>query len=108
MIKVTKMESGSRSFENAVAVRVIRLGAAAQGVSLGLVCALGVFVATNWLLIKGGQDVGRHLSLLNQYFIGYDVTFVGSLVGAAYGFVVGFIFGYIIATTYNLIATRRS
>lgn len=96
-----------RSIENAVAIRVMQLGAVAQGISLGVVLALGVFVATNWLVLKGGEEIGPHLSLLSQYFIGYRVTFLGSLIGATYAFVIGFFFGFTVAKVYNLIASKR-
>ena len=52
---------------------------------------LGVFVATNWLISEGGPVVGPHLALLGQFFIGYRVTFVGSLVGFLWAFAVGFL-----------------
>jgi hypothetical protein len=61
-------------------VRLLRLNATVQGLAAGLVCGLVLFVATNWLVLKGGDVVGPHLGLLGQYFIGYRVTFVGSLV----------------------------
>ncbi len=48
-----------------------------------------------------------HLSLLNQYFIGYSVTFVGSLIGFAYAFVIGFASGYLVARIYNGLADLR-
>ena len=44
------------------------------------ILALGLFIATNWLVIKGGERVGPHLQLLSQYFIGYRVTFLGSFI----------------------------
>ena len=47
--------------------------------------------------------VGPHLSLLGQFFIGYQVTFVGSLIGLAYGFVTGFLVGYCGARIYNFV-----
>ena len=88
-----------------VPVRVLRMRAKAQGFAAGAVGALGVFLATNWLVLKGGKNVGPHLSLLSQYFIGYEVTFVGSLIGALYGFATGFLLGYCVAATYNLFAS---
>ena len=63
-----------------------------------------------WLLtrgIKGGERVGPHLILLAQFFIGYSVTFVGSLIGFGYGFVTGFVAGYVVATLYNWVGTMR-
>ncbi|MGH9959169.1 MAG: hypothetical protein ACREBC_18910, partial [Pyrinomonadaceae bacterium] len=65
------------------------------------------FVATNWLVLKGGDPVGPHLALLGQFFIGYRVTFVGSLIGFVYGFLSGFTLGYVIATLYNWIVTIK-
>ena len=62
------------------------LNAKVLGLVLGLLFGLSIFIATNWLLIKGGENVGAHLQLLNQYFFGYSVSFVGSFIGFAYGF----------------------
>ena len=73
----------------------------------GLVGGLVIFVATNWLVLKGGPVVGPHLGLLGQFFIGYRVTFLGSFIGFAYGFVSGFLAGYFVATVYNLVVARR-
>ena len=75
-----------------------------SGLGFGIVFGLGIFVATNWLILKGGPHVGAHLSLLRQYFPGYSVTFAGSLVGLAEGFIVGLIVGFLIVWIYNVIA----
>jgi ABC-type dipeptide/oligopeptide/nickel transport system permease subunit len=82
----------------------VRLRANAQGIALGTVLGLGIFLATNFLVLKGGDRVGPHLQLLSQYFIGFRVTFVGSLVGAAYGFVLGYVLGNVNARIYNRFA----
>ena len=87
---------------------VLWLNAKVAGLVLGLLFALGIFVATNWLVIKGGDRVGPHLQLLSQYFIGYRVTFFGSLIGAAYGFAVGTLSGALIGWIYNKIAAFRN
>src|SRR5207245_1064124 len=42
--------------------------------------------------------------LLSQFFIGYRVTFVGSLIGFTYAFALGFVLGYLVAKMYNWIA----
>jgi ABC-type dipeptide/oligopeptide/nickel transport system permease subunit len=86
---------------------VMLLNAKVLGLALGLILALGIFVATNWLIIKGGDRVGPHLILLSQYFIGYRVTFLGSLIGAAYGFTLGTICGALLGWIYNKIAKFR-
>lgn len=75
---------------------LVRANARAWGVATGLLAALGVFAATNVLVLKGGDDVGSHLGRLGNLFPGYDVTFAGSLVGAIYGFVVGYAVGRIL------------
>ena len=87
---------------------VLWLNARVAGLVLGLLFALGIFVATNWLVIKGGDRVGPHLQLLSQYFIGYRVTFFGSLIGAAYGFALGTMSGAMIGWIYNKIAAFRN
>lgn len=78
-----------------------RLNARAWGIAVGLLGGLGLFIATNVLVIKGGPNVGAHLGLLSQYFPGYRVTFVGSFIGFVYMFVLGYILGRLIGTVYN-------
>ncbi|MBI1722734.1 MAG: hypothetical protein HYR48_02370 [Gemmatimonadetes bacterium] len=78
-----------------------RLNARIMGISMGLMLGLGLFVATNWLVIKGGVNVGQHLALLRNFFPGYRVTFVGSLVGFIYAFVLGYGIGVVIAAIYS-------
>jgi hypothetical protein len=91
-----------------VKVRMLRLNATIQGVVAGIILGLGLFVATNWLVLKGGPVVGPNLALLGQFFVGYRVSFVGSLIGLAYGFVLGFVIGYVVARLYNwLVDVRR-
>ena len=87
--------------EEMVLTRLMRLNATIQGIVAGLILGLVIFIATNWLVLKGGDVVGPHLSLLSQYLIGYRVTFVGSLIGLGYGLVLGFLAGYFVARMYN-------
>ena len=87
---------------------VLWLNVKVFGLTLGLLCGLGIFIATNWLVIKGGTPVGPNLSLLNQYFFGYRVTFLGSFIGFAYGFVVGAVSGALIAWIYNKVASYKN
>lgn len=101
------MVDSDTDLEKLVLTRLMRLNATLQGVVTGILAGLGVFIATNWLLLKGGEIVGPHLSLLGQFFIGYRVSFVGSLIGFAYGFLVGFVCGYGVARMYNWIVDLR-
>ena len=97
------MADDEKALEKVVLTRLLSLNATVQGVVTGIIVGLGIFIATNWLLIKAeeGEVVGPHLSLLGQFFIGYDVSFVGSLIGFAYGFLSGFLIGYFLARIYN-------
>jgi hypothetical protein len=102
------MTTEQRDTPTALPVRILRLEALVQGLAWGLVAGLGLFLATNWLVLKGGRVVGPHLRLLRQFFIGYEVTFVGSLIGFAYAFACGFVAGYLVSLVYNRVARRRS
>ena len=101
------MADNIEALEEIVLTRILRLNAMVQGVVTGLVSGLGIFIATNWLVLKGGDVVGPHLSLLGHFFLGYRVSFVGSLIGFAYGFIVGFTTGYFVARMYNWSATLK-
>ena len=96
-----------KALEDVVLTRLMRLNATINGVVFGLIFGLILFIATIWLVIKGGQVVGPNLALLNQFFIGYSVTPVGSLIGFGYGFITGFVIGYLIAVIYNWVADLR-
>jgi hypothetical protein len=76
------------------------------GIAMGLLLGLGLFIATNFLVLKGGEQVGPRLALLSVYFPGYSVSFVGSLVGFVYLFVIGYGIGRSIVTIYNRLAVR--
>lgn len=83
---------------------VVRLNEKLLGAVLGMMLGSGLFLATNFLVLKGGPNVGQHLGLLAQFFPGYSVTFVGSLVGFCYAFVAGFAAGAVLGAVYNRVA----
>ena len=80
------MSSSGQHEDLSPRVRLMRLNALFTGLAAGILLGTGLFVATNWLVVKGGPVVGPHLRLLGEFFIGYDVSFVGSLIGFAYAF----------------------
>jgi len=82
-----------------------RLNARAWGTAMGLLLGGGLFLATIFLVVRGGPTVGAHLGLLRAYFPGYSVTVLGSFVGFVYGFVVGYALGRVIGMVYNRIVT---
>jgi hypothetical protein len=83
----------------------LRVGIAA--IVTGMVSGLALFVATLWLVIKGGPNVGQHLGLLQAYYPGYSVTWAGSLLGFVYGALTGAALGWCVAWLYNLLAGWR-
>jgi hypothetical protein len=92
------------SEENELRKSVLRLNERVSGIAVGILLGLTLFVATNWLVLKGGPHVGAHLALLRQYFPGYSVSFVGSLIGFVEAFVVGYVVGALIVWIYNAVA----
>jgi len=80
---------------------ILRLNGRAWGIALGLLLGGGLFLATIVLVIKGGPDVGQHLSLLSVFFPGYRVTVLGSLIGFVYAFVLGYALGRLVGSVYN-------
>jgi len=86
---------------------VARIQTKVLALVFALIAGLGLFLMTVWLLIKGGPGVGTHLNLLGQYFIGYSVTWKGSILGFCYGAVIGGIIGWAIGTIYNRIVGMR-
>lgn len=104
----------AKDLEEVVVTRLLRLNASLQGIVSGIALGMIIFLATNWLVLKGGPIgpegepvIGPHLSLLSHFFIGYRVTFVGSLIGFIYGSICGFCIGYFVARVYNWILEMR-
>jgi hypothetical protein len=85
---------------------LLSLNARAWGIAFGLVLGGGLFLATLFLVVKGGPTPGQHLQLLGAFFPGYRVSVLGSLVGFVYAFVVGYALGRIIGEVYNRLALR--
>ena len=100
--------SEEENLEKVVRSKVANLHALAVGITAGILAGGAIFVATNWLILKGGENVGSHLKLLGHYFIGYSVTFVGSIIGFFYAFLTGFIVAFLIARIYNWIVSLKS
>jgi hypothetical protein len=92
--------------ERSVEIAVLRLNARAWGISFGMLLGGSLFLATVFLLIKGGPTVGQHLRLLSAFFPGYQVTWLGAFIGFVYAFVLGYALGRIIGEVYNRLAFR--
>ena len=57
---------------------------------------------------RGEYIVGPHLQLLSQFFIGYKVSFWGSIIGFFYGFALGTLCGTATGWIYNKVVDFRT
>ena len=74
----------------------------AFGAAIGVATGLVIFLVTAIDLIRSSSPwIG--LSLLNQYFAGYSVSWPGAFIGLAWGFAVGFCAGWFVAFMRNLV-----
>jgi len=101
------MTEDRQVLQELLVARMVRFSAAVYGTVTGLVFGSGIFIATIWLIVKGGAVVGPHLGLLGQFFIGYRVSVAGAVIGFAWGFAVGFALGYFTTSIYNGIVSFR-
>jgi hypothetical protein len=99
----------ARADEDEVLLHAVRrINGKILGLTLGMVLGLVLFVATIWLVLKGGEVVGPHLSLLGQFFPGYRVTVGGSFLGLLYGFLTGYLAGWLVGAVYNAVLGART
>ncbi len=93
-IRQTELRILMRAFE--------RLDALALGFAVGVTSGAALAIATLWLVIKGGEEVGMTLSLVRSYFPGFNASPAGALLGFVYAFVAGFCGGWVYASLWNL------
>ena len=102
------MDPGEKAIEaQRLRTAIARLRASIMALVFGLTGGVGLTVATVWLVIRGGDPVGPHLSLLRHYLPGYSVTWPGAVLGFLYGTLTGAVVGFAVAWIYNRIADRR-
>jgi hypothetical protein len=95
---------------DAIHKAIARLRADVMSLVFGIIGGVLLFLLTIWLVVRGptgGQTVGPHLELLNQYFPGYEVTVLGSFIGLFYGAITGAVIGWVISFVYNTVAENR-
>ena len=74
---------------------------AALGVAFGLTCS-GAMVFATIVQRLASPDNGMPLLLLNQFFYGYSISWVGAVIGGFWAFIVGFVAGWFLAFLKNL------
>jgi len=90
-----------------VSQAIARVQADVLALVFSVVGGVGLWAMTIWLVLKGGPHPGEHLQLLSNYFIGYSVTWAGSLVGLFYGALTGGVVGWAIGRIYNGVVNLR-
>lgn len=96
-----------RAEDQLLKVAVVRLRSRVLAMVSGMLGGTSLFVATAWLLVRGGHDVGLHLGLLNNYLPGYTVSWPGAFLGFFYGALIGGILGWLVAQIYNRVSEYR-
>ncbi len=99
--------AGRRSLNDIERV-VVTLHGPYLGVALGTVAALGLFITTNWLVLRGTAAESVHAALLSHYLPGYTVSVSGSLIGSVEVFVISYVACLLLAAVHNrVVAWRR-
>ena len=80
----------------------MKINIKALALSMGITWGLVVFLLTVWFLVMGYN--GSLLAKLGSIYLGYSVSWLGTLIGFAYGFVDGFFGGMLIGYLYNKFA----
>lgn len=96
------MTSRPTSLDRQLVLAFAPLDKRALGLALGIVLALAVAMLT---IASPLVDPQREfpLTLLREFFIGYDVSLRGAAIGAAWMFFIGFIWGWFLAFCRNLV-----
>ena len=80
----------------------MKLNVKAFALAGGILWGVSIFILT-WLKING---YGGELTLVKDYYIGYSVTPIGSLIGAVYGLFDAGIGCAVFALIYNKLAGK--
>ena len=81
-----------------------RMDAVAMAAAMGVTFAVGLFLATGILLLKGaspGMPVGGNLSALGTFLPGYEVNWWGAVLGSLYALAIGSIAGFFLSVLWN-------
>lgn len=82
----------------------MKLSKKALALSFGILWGAMVFLATIYVLLRGG---GHTLVLLQQFYWGYNISWGGAFLGLIYGFAGGFIFGWFFGLVYNVFGDKK-
>ena len=86
---------------------ILRLNSTQFGIAMGILFALGTFIATNTLVLKGTAAQSHTMALLAYYLPGYSVSFAGSIIGAIEMFIIVYGACFLFASIYNKLVNIR-
>ena len=78
----------------------VRVNTIIMAVALGLLGGVVLFLSTVILLLRGGHNVGKNLSLLSVFFPGYEVSWTGAFIGLLWGIACGALSGTVLYWSY--------
>ena len=84
----------------------MKLNVKALALTSALVCGIGLFLLTWWVILFEGSTGDQ--TVIGLVYRGYNISPLGSLIGLVWGFVDGLIGGAIFAWLYNLLAGSPS
>jgi hypothetical protein len=84
----------------------MKLNVKAFALTAAILCGLGLFLLTWWIILFEGASGDK--TLIGLVYRGYSISPLGSLIGLAWGFVDGLIGGVIFAWLYNLLVPGSS
>jgi len=90
--------------DNTVDSPLLRAFAPLHRSALGIACGVvvgGLICTATLALVIHGRHPNVKLYLLDQFFWGYSVSWLGALIGFLWGWVAGFILGYGFALVRN-------
>jgi hypothetical protein len=83
----------------------MKLNVKAMAITLGLICGLGLFLITWWVILFEGPNTD--LTPVSNVYRGYSVTPAGSLIGLFWASLDGAIGGACFAWVYNLFLPKN-
>jgi len=82
----------------------MKLNVKAFAITGSILCGVGLFLITWWIILFG--DIPEGPTLIGRVYLGYSVSPMGSIIGLAWAAADGFIGGALFAWLYNRITAR--
>ena len=82
----------------------MRLNIRALALAFGIFWGISVFVCTWWIILLYGTSGAR--TFLGLFYLGYNISPVGSIIGLIWGFFDGLVCGAIFGWLYNLLVGK--